>query len=323
MNNTVYFIALYIENFAYYIIGFLLVCSALIILHDSETSKRANQRKNSLIASTHKKDPKSHIQKSMIERIFRFDSAQIELSNTIENKIKRKKKKADKKIYFYIAFSLLSLYIYVVFGNMLISISALAFTFVVYYTIRRARSQKIIKEFLRYFPISLDIMVRGVRSGIHVVECFRIIRNEAPSPVSDEFAMLSDSLALGNSLEEAMHEMYQRVPLSEVGYLKTVLVLHRQSGGNLSENIYNLSLDVREKHRIQAKAKVLLTETRITTVVTITLPIVIPIIIYFAKPEYILPLFQTEKGQSILTFCVIWMILGFIVMRKMYAKNNM
>jgi tight adherence protein B len=105
-------------------------------------------------------------------------------------------------------------------------VSIIVFSFCIFFAPKMVIThfkEKKMKDFIKYFPSTIDIIVRGVRSGLPVGECFRIIRSESPKPVCDEFGLLTDSMALGMPLEEALVDMHRRIPLAEIDYLKIVL----------------------------------------------------------------------------------------------------
>lgn len=171
--------------------------------------------------------------------------------------------------------------------------------------------------FLKGFPDSIDIIVRGVKSGLPLNECFQIVVRDAPPPVSDEFFVLTEGLQMGVTMEQSLEKMYRRIPLPEVSFFGTVLSLQRKTGGNLGEALGNLSGILRSRKLLEGKVKALSAEAKMSATILGVLPFVIIGVLYFMNPGYLLPLFKTPAGNLLLIAGVFWMSIGIVIIAKM------
>jgi len=178
----------------------------------------------------------------------------------------------------------------------------------------RARRQK---KFTSEFSNAIDIIVRGVKSGLPVNECLKIIANEAPKPVSEEFYMLTEGIRIGLSLEQALDRMYERMPLQEVSFFSIVLLIQQKTGGNLAEALGNLAQVLRSRKLMEGKIKALSAEAKASAMIIGSLPFLVMGAVRVASPEYLDPLFTTQNGNFILLGAGVWMSMGVFVMRKM------
>ena len=111
------------------------------------------------------------------------------------------------------------------------------------------------KKLMNQFADGIDIIVRGVKSGLPLNECLRIIARESPAPLGPEFQLLTDNLQMGMTTERALQQFYKRVPLSEVNFFVIVLSIQAKAGGNLSEALGNLSIVIRSRKMMREKIK--------------------------------------------------------------------
>jgi tight adherence protein B len=172
-------------------------------------------------------------------------------------------------------------------------------------------------KFLLEFANAIDIIVRGIKSGLAFSDCLQIIATESPEPVRSEFASLVEQQKVGVPLSEAFERMYERMPLQEVKFFAIVVGIQNQIGGNLSEVLSNLAQVLRERHRLQAKVRSFSAEARASALILGALPPVIILAIFFTTPNYILILWNDKLGNLMLIFSAIWMVMGILVMRKM------
>ena len=178
----------------------------------------------------------------------------------------------------------------------------------------RTRRQK---KFVAEFSNAIDVIVRGVKSGLPVNECLKIIGREAPRPVSDEFHMLTEGLRLGMTMDHALERMYHRMPLQEVNFFGIVLLIQQKTGGNLAEALGNLSHVLRSRKLMEGKIKALSAEAKASAYIIGSLPFLVMGAVKLASPDYLDPLFTTQMGNFILIGSGLWMGTGILVMRKM------
>ncbi|MEL6323916.1 MAG: type II secretion system F family protein [Pseudomonadota bacterium] len=173
------------------------------------------------------------------------------------------------------------------------------------------------KKMTNQFADAIDIIVRGVRSGLPLIECLRIIARESPAPLGPEFERLTDNLAMGGNLDRALQAFYKRVPLPEINFFVIVLSIQSKSGGNLSEALGNLSTVIRSRRMMREKVKALSSEAKASAMIIGALPFVVGTMVYMTSRDYVMLLFTTETGHLQLTIGAGLLLLGITVMRKM------
>lgn len=167
------------------------------------------------------------------------------------------------------------------------------------------------------FADGIDIIVRGVKSGLPLNECLRIIGKESPEPLAREFRDLASNIKMGNTLEQALNKFYKRVPLPEVNFFVIVLLIQSKSGGNLSEALANLSGIIRSRKMMREKIKALSSEAKASAMIIGCLPFAVGAMVYLSTPDYIMELFTTSMGHFILGVGACLMATGIAVMRNM------
>jgi tight adherence protein B len=173
------------------------------------------------------------------------------------------------------------------------------------------------KKFISEFANSIDVIVRGVKSGLPLNECLSIIARESPEPLASEFREVVEQQRVGVPLGEALERMTIRVPLPETRFFAIVIGIQQQAGGNLSEALGNLSGVLRDRRRMQMKVSALSAEAKASAGVLASLPIVVMILVYVTTPKYIAMLWTTKSGQFMMMIAGFWMMCGLLVMRKM------
>lgn len=172
-------------------------------------------------------------------------------------------------------------------------------------------------RFLDLFPNAIDILIRGVRSGLPVNESMKIAATELPDPIGAEFSRVIASINMGVSLEDALSQMSDRIESPDVNFFRTVLAIQKQTGGNLAEALTNLSDILRDRKKMKKKIVALSAEARMSAIIIGALPFIVGIMVYFMKPDYIMLLFNDELGQYMLAGGAVWMAIGIAVMRAM------
>lgn len=173
------------------------------------------------------------------------------------------------------------------------------------------------KKFSNQLADAIDIIVRGVKSGLPLNQCLRIIAAECPEPLRTEFQALCDSQAMGVPLEQGMQRMYERMPLPEVNFFSIVLVIQQKTGGNLSESLGNLSSVLRARKLMKEKVKALSAEANASAMIIGSLPIVVMMLVYFTRPQYIMVLFTDPMGHLVLLGAAVMMSTGIFIMHRM------
>ena len=173
------------------------------------------------------------------------------------------------------------------------------------------------KKFTQEFANSLDVIVRGVKSGLPLNECLKIIAAESPDPVGSEFKQLCDGIAMGVSLEENLNRMCDRMPLAELNFFRTVLIIQQKTGGNLAETLGNLSVVLRSRKLMREKISALSSEAKSSAAIIGSLPPGVLGIVYATTPSYMNLMFTHPTGQLMLLGGATWMFMGIMVMRGM------
>ncbi len=173
------------------------------------------------------------------------------------------------------------------------------------------------QAFLNELANALDVVVRGVKSGLPLNECLQIISRESPEPIASEFKEVVDQQRLGVSLFDALERLCQRMPVPEMRFLTIVIGIQAQTGGNLSEALGNLSGVLRDRIRMRMKVKALSAEATASAFVLGSLPPGVMTMIYLSSPKYIMPLFTTKTGNMFIVGGLAWMACGIFMMRKM------
>jgi len=176
-----------------------------------------------------------------------------------------------------------------------------------------------IAKFVANFPNAIDIIVRGVKSGLPLGDTIRIAANESVDPVKSEFRKVVESLSLGLTLPEAVERMAQRVPIAETNFFSIVISIQGQAGGNLSEAIGNLSKVLRERKKMKAKISAMSMEAKASAAIIGAVPFLVVGALYVSSPKYVSLLWTTSHGRMITGIAIVWMAIGIAMMKKMVA----
>lgn len=179
----------------------------------------------------------------------------------------------------------------------------------------RCRSSRL-KAFEEQFPDALDLVSRATRAGHSFQTALGMAADELRAPVGSEFRKVFDQQNFGLPLREALEALAARVPLVDVKFFVTAVGIQRDTGGNLSEILDNLSRVVRERFKIQRQVRVHTAHGRITGFVLLGLPVFLAIALSIINPEHMRPLFQERMGQTMLVATIVMQIIGFIWIRR-------
>ena len=183
-------------------------------------------------------------------------------------------------------------------------------------SIRVARRMK---RFTMLFADAIDVIVRGVRSGLPLTETVIVIGHELPDPVGEEFRLVTEGLRLGMTMEESLLRMAQRVPLAEVQFFAVVIGIQQQTGGNLADTLAKLSELLRARKRMRDKVQAMSSEAKASASIIGSLPVAVGSILALVAPDYIGLLFSTGTGNFIIVASLLWMSIGIMVMRGMIS----
>ncbi|SEG42428.1 type II secretion system F family protein [Bosea lathyri] len=182
--------------------------------------------------------------------------------------------------------------------------------------LKRCKTRRL-KKFGIEFPNAIDIIVRGIRAGLPLNDCLRIIASEAAEPVKTEFRLIIESQALGLPLTEAASKLFERMPCAESNFFGIVLAIQQKTGGNLSETLGNLSRVIRERRKMRDKIQAVSMEAKASAAIIGSLPPVVALLVWLTSPKYIEILWISQAGKFALIVSGIWMLIGVLIMRKM------
>lgn len=173
------------------------------------------------------------------------------------------------------------------------------------------------KRFVEEFPNAIDVVTRGVKTGLPLGDCLKAIASEGQEPVRSEFQQIVDDISVGLPLAHALNRFTQRVPIMEANFFAVVVAIQGQLGGNLSEALGNLSRVLRERKMMKEKIKAFSSEATASGAIIASMPVVVAGILSLTSPDYIGLLFTEFAGNIVLGGCALWMITGVLVMRNM------
>ncbi len=171
--------------------------------------------------------------------------------------------------------------------------------------------------FLEQFPGALDLIVRGLKSGMPTTDGFAAIADEMKGPVAEEFGWIVDQIKIGVSLDDAMTETARRLDLPDFKFFAITLSIQRETGGNLAETLENLSEILRRRKQLKLKIKALSSEAKVSAYIIGALPFILFGVIHTLNPEYASVLFTDPRGHTMLIFASVWLAIGAFVMFNM------
>jgi tight adherence protein B len=172
-------------------------------------------------------------------------------------------------------------------------------------------------KFILIFADAVDIIVRGIRSGLPLHDCLKVIGKESPEPLAGEFRRLVENIGMGMQLDQALDKIVERMPTPEMRFFAIVLNIQSKAGGNLGEALANLSSVVRGRRMMREKIKALSGEAVASAFIIGALPPIVMVLIEITNPPYLTILFTDPRGHLYLGGAAVWMGLGIMVMRKM------
>lgn len=172
-------------------------------------------------------------------------------------------------------------------------------------------------KFLNAFPDAVDIIVRGVKAGLPLLDCLKMITIDSPEPVKSEFRAIIETQAVGMPLGDACGKLYEHMPVPEANFFGIVVSIQQKAGGNLSEALGNLSRVLRDRKKMKAKIQAMSQEAKASAAIIGALPIAVMTLVYVTSPQYIMLLFTEPLGNLMLAASAFWMGMGVLVMKKM------
>ncbi len=193
---------------------------------------------------------------------------------------------------------------------------ALLVGFIIPYSYASFRRNKRFEKFEELFPEAIDTLARAVRAGHAFTTALEMITNEVAEPVASEFRQLYEEQKFGMPVRDALMNLTERVPLVDVKFFVTAVMLQRETGGNLAEILDNLSYVIRERFKIQRQVRVYTAQGRLTMALLMGMPPIIVVVMMTLNPSFIRPLFQDPIGHTLLVLGITLQTIGYFVIRK-------
>jgi tight adherence protein B len=194
-------------------------------------------------------------------------------------------------------------------------VAALVAAFVPYGFLLHRRSVRM-KRFEEQFPEALDLLSRAIRAGHALQTALGMVADELKEPVGPEFKKTFDQQNFGLPLREALNELAERMPLLDVRFFVTAVLIQRDTGGNLAEILDNLAHVVRERFKIRRQIRVHTAHGRFTGYVLLALPAALAMALQVINPEHMSLLFRERMGQMMLMGAIVMQTIGFLWIRQ-------
>ena len=189
-----------------------------------------------------------------------------------------------------------------------------------YYMPLRNCKKRILKrnrKFIDQFPDALDMIVRSVRSGFPLAVALNMLAENAEEPVRAEFRQVTDEIALGRTLSQALARLAARINEPDIRFFVVVLTVQQETGGNLAEIVGNLSNIIRKRKQIRHKIHAMTSEGRATGYVLGGLPVLVFVALYFVQPDYLQPFFHDPMGEQLFGGALSLLVICYFVIKQM------
>ena len=184
-----------------------------------------------------------------------------------------------------------------------------------YSLLRRARTQRL-RRIEHQLPDAADFIARALRAGHSFTNVLQIVGNELPEPLSSEFRIAREEINYGVPMDEALHNMAERIPLTDLRYLIIAVLIQRESGGNLAEILGNISTIIRSRLKLMAQVRVLSAEGRMSAWILSLLPFAVAFMLLLVNPTYVSLLWTDPSGKRLLWYAAGMILFGVVWLRK-------
>ncbi|MBV1918567.1 MAG: type II secretion system F family protein [Sphingomonadaceae bacterium] len=169
------------------------------------------------------------------------------------------------------------------------------------------------------FPDAIELLVRGLRSGLPVTETLGVVATEVPGPVGEEFRQITERIKIGRTMEDALQETADRLNMPEFNFFCITLAIQRETGGNLAETLSNLADVLRKRSQMKLKIKAMSSESKASAYIVGSLPFIVFGMIYWINPEYLGGFFEDDRLIVTGLGGMTWMGIGAFIMAKMVS----
>ena len=176
---------------------------------------------------------------------------------------------------------------------------------------------KRIKRFTTNFPDAIELLVRGLKSGLPVGETLTMVAKEIPGPVGEEFKMVTEKVRIGKSMEDALQETADRLGTAEFQFFVITLAIQRETGGNLAETLANLADVLRKRAQMKLKIRAMSSESKASAYIVGSLPFFVFGMVWSVNPQYLGGFFYEPRLIVAGMVGIVWMSIGAFIMAKM------
>lgn len=174
-----------------------------------------------------------------------------------------------------------------------------------------------LNAFTNKFPDAIELLVRGLRSGLPVSETLGIVSSEVPGPVGQEFKLVTERIKIGRTMEDALQDTADRLSMAEFNFFCITLAIQRETGGNLAETLANLAEVLRKRAQMKLKIRAMSSESKASAYIIGSLPFIVFALVYWSSPTYLGGFFTDERLIIAAFGGMIWMSIGVFIMAKM------
>lgn len=178
-------------------------------------------------------------------------------------------------------------------------------------------TERRIKAFTSKFPDAIELLVRGLRSGLPISETLGVVGTEVPGPVGVEFRSVTDKMKIGRTMEAALQETADRLETPEFQFFVITLAIQRETGGNLAETLANLADVLRKRSQMKLKVKAMASESKASAYILGALPFIVFVMIYMVNSDYMMKFFHDERLMIAGGGGMVWMAIGGYIMAQM------
>lgn len=173
-----------------------------------------------------------------------------------------------------------------------------------------------LKRMEHQLPEALDLITRALRAGHAFSASLQMAGEELTEPIADEFRLVHDEINYGTSLQQALINLGERVPITDLRYFIVAVLIQRESGGNLTEMLGNLSRLIRERLKLHAKVRVLSADGRMSAWILGLMPFGLAALLNLMNPEFMQPFWTDPIGITILKWLAVMMVIGLLLLRR-------
>jgi len=174
-----------------------------------------------------------------------------------------------------------------------------------------------LNKFITRFPDALELLTRGLRSGLPISETMNVVSSELPGPVGEEFKLINDRIRMGRTMDDSLQETANRLNMAEFSFFCITLAIQRETGGNLAETLANLADVLRKRAQMKLKINAMSSESKASAYIIGSLPFIVFFLLYSINPIYMGHFFTDERLIIAGIGAFIWLSLGAFIMKKM------